>query len=159
MSIITQAIFTLFAIAGSPWQAPDLCDAVHPKTGTPTRCEAHPEGAPVYDGVVCCNGEVCFEQDSRGCLEDEQPYFCELGDVGVAGLVTCYFEVPSYCDVYPCEQAPPTVQTVPQSNGMCCNAGICWTIWNASECELQDIYWCDDGVSNEDGTVTCFDED
>lgn len=155
MFIITQAIFTLFAIVGPASQLPDLCEAVHPKTGTPTRCEAHPDGAPVYDGVVCCTGEVCFEQDSRGCLDDEQPHFCEFGDVGSAGLVTCYFEVPSYCDIYPCA---PGYQTVPQENPMCCNAGICWNIWEGTyDCEVDDIYWCDDGVTNEDGTVTCFD--
>jgi len=155
MSIITQTIFTLFAIVGPSTGLIDLCDVVHPDTGTPTLCEAHPEGAPRYDDVVCCDDAVCFEQDTRGCLDGEQPYYCELGDVSTTGVVSCYFEVPSYCDVFPCA---PGYQTQPEGAFMCCNGGVCWTIYPSSgDCELDDIYWCDDGVSNEDGTVTCFD--
>jgi len=157
MSIITQTIFILLAIVGSSTEPADLCDLVDPKTGTPTMCEAHPEGAPRYDEVACCDDALCFERDARGCLDGEQPYYCELGDVGATGIVSCYFEVPSYCELFACSQAPAGYQAMPEANGMCCNAGICWTLWDANDCELQDIYWCYSGVTNEDGTVTCFD--
>jgi len=63
--------------------------------------------------------------------------------------------VPSYCDVFPCE---PGYQAQPESNMMRCHAGVCWTVYsNTNDCELDDLYWCSDGVTNEDGTVTCFD--
>ena len=134
----------------------NVCDVVNPTTGTPSLCEPHPEGAPVYDNAVCCDSELCYEPAERGCLEDESPYYCERGDVGASGVVTCYFEVPSYCEVFPCE---PGIQAPPLDNPMCCHGGICWNIFGDSyDCEIQDIYWCDDGVTNSDGTVTCFDE-
>jgi hypothetical protein len=46
----------------------------------------------------------------------------------------------------------------PQTDGMCCHEGICWdSSPNSNDCEIEDVYWCDDGVTNQDGTVTCFD--
>jgi hypothetical protein len=69
--------------------------------------------------------------------------------------VSCYFEVPDYCDVFPCA---PGFQTWPQANLMCCHAGDCWNHDDgANDCEVEDVYWCGDGVTNQDGTVTCFD--
>jgi hypothetical protein len=70
--------------------------------------------------------------------------------------VSCYFEVPDYCDVFPCA---PGFQTWPQAYDMCCPPGQdCWhTDEFSNDCEIEDIYWCSDGVSNQDGTVTCFD--
>ena len=40
---------------------------------------------------------------------------------------------------------------------MCCNQGVCWHLWDDDDCELADVYWCSEGVTNIDGTVTCFD--
>jgi hypothetical protein len=34
--------------------------------------------------------------------------------------------------------------------------GVCWPIEGTNDCEGGEILWCDEGVSNEDGTVTCF---
>jgi hypothetical protein len=69
--------------------------------------------------------------------------------------VSCYFEVPDYCDVFPCD---PGFQTWPQANGMSCYDGISSnTDSGSNDCEISDIYWCSDGVTNQDGTVTCFD--
>ncbi|PRQ06050.1 hypothetical protein [Enhygromyxa salina] len=71
------------------------------------------------------------------------------------GEVSCYFEVPDFCEVFPCK---PGFQAQPQANFMCCYEGICWNTYTGSnDCEIQDIYWCNDGVTNQDGTVTCLD--
>jgi len=158
MTINTLLLITLFATPLSPSHhaVEDVCDVVDPTTGSPSLCEPHPEGAPVYEDVVCCDAQLCYEPTERGCLKGESPYYCERGAVGASGVVTCFFEVPSYCDVFPCE---PTIQAQPQESLICCNAGICWNIYDdeANDCELDDIYWCNDGVTNSDGTVTCFD--
>jgi hypothetical protein len=72
--------------------------------------------------------------------------------------VSCYFEVPDYCDVFACEPKP-GFQPQPAEAAICCNQGVCWpTTSGANDCELQDIVWCDSAVSNADGTVTCLDE-
>ena len=157
MFTITTLLLTLFATGPSLWgTAGDLCGIVHPDTGTPLRCSPHPEGAPLYDGTVCCNDTTCFESEGGPCFDGEVLYSCELGKVSASKEVTCFFEVPTYCEVFPCD---PGYQTQPQANGMCCVNGICWNIYDddPGSCEVQDIYWCDDGVTNLDGTVTCFD--
>ena len=69
--------------------------------------------------------------------------------------MSCYFEVPDECDLFPCE---PGFSPFPQANDMCCYEGICWHTWpGANDCEPWDVYWCYHGVTNQDGTVTCFD--
>jgi hypothetical protein len=154
MTIIT--LITLFATLTAPTvKLGDVCNLVHTNTGTPVLCEPHPDGAPRYDGTVCCNGDTCIKGDAGTCLADRKPYYCELGQLWASGEVSCYFEVPAYCDVFPCA---PSFQTWPQANDMCCHDGECWTPnTELSDCEIEDIYWCDDGVTNQDGTVTCFD--
>lgn len=156
MSITTQVLLTIFATLTPPTEnVSDLCDIVHPDTGRPVYCEPHPDGAPLFDGLVCCEDQTCFDGRDGDCLTAEEPYYCELGLIHASSEVTCYFEVPSFCEVFPCD---PGYQAVPQANIMCCNNGICWNTYSdLNDCELADIYWCSDGVTNNDGTVTCFD--
>ncbi len=132
----------------------DLCDVVHRTTGTPTVCKPHAAGVPKYDANVCCAGSVCFPESAGSCVGLESLYYCALGELTPTGEVDCYFEVPNYCDVHPCTTmvSPPAWEDV-----TCCNQGICWPHQEgAGTCEPQDIYYCKDGVSNPDGTVTCF---
>jgi hypothetical protein len=156
MTITTQVLLALFAtLTPTTGELRDLCDIVYSDTGRPVLCEPHREGAPRYDGTVCCDTQTCYEAPEGYCLDDEKPFYCALGEADTTGEVSCYFEVPDYCDVFPCA---PGFQALPQANFMCCHAGICWTTYPSSnDCEIPDIYWCDDGVTNEDGTVTCFD--
>lgn len=157
MTIIT--IITLFGtLTGTSGQLTDLCDITNPDTDTPILCEPHPDGAPVWDATVCCNDKDCVQPDALGaCAGERQAYFCDRGELMTDDTVSCYFEVPNYCDVYPCS---PGYGGWPQGNMMCCYEGICWNIWHGSnDCERSDIHWCNDGVTNNDGTVTCFDEE
>ena len=154
MTIIT--IITLFATltAGGTGQPADLCDVVYEDTGRPILCEPHPDGAPEYEDTVCCNGKSCKPANDGTCPTELDAYFCELGQLRADGYVSCYFEVPDYCDLFPCE---PGFSPFPQANGMCCHEGICWSSDPGdNDCEPWDLYWCSDGVTNADGTVTCF---
>lgn len=155
MTIITLIIVAATSTApGQPLA--DLCDLAYTSTGTPTFCEPHPDGAPHYDDTVCCDTQGCVIARAGSCDEKRKPYYCELGEVWASGEVTCYFEVPSYCDVFPCE---PGFQTWPQELYLCCYEGICWELSPSGDnCEPLNIYWCQDGVSNPDGTITCLDE-
>lgn len=157
MTITTKVLLSVFASLSSTAGAPlDLCDVVYRDTGKPIICEPHREGAPLYDSTVCCEGQICVPAGEADCDGDSMPFYCELGEVQASGEVSCYFEVPDYCDLFTCA---PGFQQLPQSFPMCCNEGICWTVTGeANDCELPDIYFCHDGVTNEDGTVTCFDE-
>ena len=153
---ITTLLLTLLSIPtlmGGELQ--DLCDIVNPDTGVPVRCEAHPDGAPVLDAAVCCDDNACHKPWLGSCADSQEMYYCELGEVLASDEIACYFEVPDYCEVFPCD---PGYQTHPQSNEMCCHEGVCWPYKSGSgDCEIGDLYWCFDGVTNEDGTVTCFD--
>jgi hypothetical protein len=155
MSIIT--LITIFAtLTATSGQPSDLCDIVYTDTGRPIFCDAHPDGAPRWDKAVCCNDAGCIASRSGTCSTGRKAYYCELGELWASGEVSCYFVVPDYCDVFPCA---PGFQTWPQANDMCCPPGQdCWnTDIGANDCEIDDLYWCNDGVTNSDGTVTCFD--
>ena len=69
--------------------------------------------------------------------------------------VSCFVEVPNYCDLYPCK---PGYSPHPQPYMMCCQYGVCWHYTTGGDCTYGDISWCSSGVTNEDGTVTCLDE-
>ena len=106
-SIITIILFsTLTAIL--PGEAIDMCEVVNPDTGVPILCGIHAEGAPVYDGDVCCAEEICAPAKSP-CI-DGTLYHCDLGEEDASGF-TCYFEVPNYCDVFLCEEHTPGYQS------------------------------------------------
>ena len=155
MSITT--LITFFAtLTATPGQPSDLCDIVYPDTSRPIFCEPHPDGAPRYNATACCNDTECVTPRAGKCSTGRKAYFCELGEAWSDGVVSCYFEVPEYCDVFPCALG---FQTWPQANYMCCHAGNCWnSLPTSNDCEPQDIFWCDNGVTNSDGTVTCFDD-
>ena len=147
------ALFSFFGLPGGDLE--DLCDIVNPDTGVPLRCEPRGSDAPIYGEPVCCDAASCYASDAGWCPDALQRHGCELGEVLASDEVVCYFEVPDYCDVSPCA---PGYQSQPQAFGMCCHGGVCWPYEATSnDCEFGDIYWCADGVCNEDGTVTCFD--
>src|SRR5690606_4386150 len=121
MTIIT--IITLFAtLTVTGGQPADLCDLVYEDTGRPILCEPHPDGAPKYEDAVCGNDKSCKPANDGTCPSELDAYFCELGQLWADGYVSCYFEVPDYCDLFPCE---PGFSPFPQANHMCCHEGIC----------------------------------
>ena len=155
MTITTHLLLSLLALSLQlGGDLDDLCDDVYPDTGVPVRCA--PRGdAPVLDDVVCCDAATCYASDAGACPDALEAYACELGEVLTTDEVVCYFEVPDYCEVYPCA---PGYGAHPQAFGMCCHDGVCWHhVTGSNDCELGDIHWCNDGVCNEDGTVSCFD--
>jgi Tfp pilus assembly protein PilW len=157
---ITIKLLLSFITTTSPTTADirDLCDIVDRETGIPLRCELHREGAPVFNGNVCCSATSCVPASST-CTAASL-YFCELGEQHADGRVSCYVEVPSYCEVFACPSAPGGFQPQPIETAMCCSQGICWhTVSGSADCEFDDIYYCGSGVTNADGTVTCLDDE
>ncbi|MFO7568135.1 MAG: hypothetical protein R6X02_36175 [Enhygromyxa sp.] len=156
MYIATQLLIGSLTITPAADGVADLCDVVHRKTGTPTICKPHEEGAPVYEAKVCCSGSTCFPSAGR-CRSDESLYYCGLGERTSTGEVDCYFEVPDYCDVHFC---PAKIAPYPHKAEICCQGDYCWEITlNHPSCPIENIYACGSLVSNPDGSVTCVDDE
>lgn len=153
MYIATKVLLTFL----STFSSPDLCDVVHERTGEPTICSPHAEGAPVYDAEVCCQGSSCVAATGE-CATPQKRFYCELGEINAAGLVSCYWEVPHYCDVYECDDQL-EIDILPQNAKLCCPDGQPCTILvpEQGNCLPEDIFICDNVVSNGDGTVDCVD--
>lgn len=134
--------------------APDLCDVVNTSTGTPTICTPHADGAPVYNADVCCTGSSCVKPIRGTCATTQKRFYCELGEINAVGSVSCYFEVPNYCDVVPCELE---VGGGPQEATLCCEFGICTLYAGGGTCDAANVYHCNSYQDNGDGTVTCVD--
>lgn len=137
--------------------SPDVCEVVARETQTPTICQPHLEGtAPTLDEDICCAGGQCYALGS-GCGSTETQYYCALGTIDVTGEATCYWEVPNACDAqhYTCEQ---TINPPPSEEKVCCPASedVCWPFESPSQCDVGDVFICLNGVTNTDGTVTCF---
>lgn len=157
MSITTHVLLSLLVILSPSGESVrDLCDLVDDTTGAPLVCQPHGEGAPVYDSTVCCERGTCFAAPDGYCLDGEDLFYCELGEVRTTEEVICYFEVPDYCDVFTCEPPSPDFSWHPQEESICCEHGIC-TPYVKGYCEEQNIYMCGSLVCNPDGTVTCID--
>jgi hypothetical protein len=151
MYIAAKILLTYLA----PLTAPDLCDVVYSDTGAPKVCVPHEDGAPVYDANVCCSNGTCVPSTSSNgtCMTGKKRFYCELGEVDAFGVVACYFEVPNYCSVFPCEL---DVGGGWQEAKICCEFGIC-TLYGAGSCDAANVYHCNSYQDNGDGTVTCLD--
>jgi hypothetical protein len=149
MYIAAKILLTYLA----PLMAPDLCDVVQPESGTPTICIPHADDAPVYNAEVCCNKDVCTKTTvGSTCGANQKRFYCELGQVDALNIVSCYFEVPNYCDVFPCELE---VGILPQEEPICCENGICTPF--TLLCDSANVYNCESVQNNGNGTVTCLD--
>lgn len=139
MYIATQLLIASINITPAMAGVPDLCDIVDPSTGTPTICAPHKEGAPIYKANVCCTGSTCFPTVRNRCPSGQSLYYCGLGEQAPTGAVDCYFEVPDYCDLHPCEVSfsPPIWEDT-----ICCHWGVCTAVTlNSSECPIEDLYY------------------
>jgi hypothetical protein len=132
----------------------DFCSSVR------SECEYTGPNAPVLAANVCWSKSTSTATLMTGatCPTGSWPYFVKYGLVDVLShQVTAFIPLDDACsrpDVcQPGELAPPNTTT----QAICC-PGACWPA-EAAECEGADIFFCNFGASNEDGTVSCFDEE
>lgn len=136
---------------------PDLCAELD-KFGDPARCDAIGPGmAPWWDDNVCCDSRTCWEPGRRGCWPGTATYWCESAVLFGDGSLTCVYEVPSFCDVYPCGGAPTGITTEPLEHAICCHDVGCYD-HEGGLCGGIEV-WCGKGATNADGTVDCFDDE
>ncbi|EDM77436.1 hypothetical protein PPSIR1_38014 [Plesiocystis pacifica SIR-1] len=152
-TIILPVLFG-FALSSAPRPAladyRDLCDSA-------PVCEYTGPDAPVLDADVCLDatGQVHLK-GSVPCAAGAVPFHVRYGEVydPIAQLVVAYTPLADAC-AQPGMCEPMLDGPVPPTNAeaICCVGAICWP---GSDCG-GTLFWCEDGVSNEDGTVTCFD--
>jgi hypothetical protein len=169
LSIIVTTILNMFATS------PDLCAEPYlDPYGTPCTdsigqtlsryCKWTGPDAPVLDANVCCtidgDGAACSMPNSRGSCSTGSKWYCEYGKKLTGGGVVCYQPFPSACDHGFCVAAPELPPPV-LADLACCNAGMCQPIMAGQtwDCEGNGgtVLWCHDGMSNADGSITCFD--
>ncbi|MFV8755754.1 hypothetical protein ACNOYE_34820 [Nannocystaceae bacterium ST9] len=133
----------------------DLC------TSVPSECEYTGPDAPVLAVNVCWSRVTSTSTLMTGatCPTGSWPYSVKYGLVDPLSLVVTGFVPledactrPGLCS--PGYLAPPNTWT---AAAMCCIDGVCWPQVGLGGCD-GEILICFEGVSNEDGTVECFDE-
>ena len=134
---------------------PDRCAELD-RYGDPARCLAvGPDMAPWWDGEVCCDDERCVEPTSTGCVRGTSRFWCESAILYQDGHLDCVYEVPSYCEVFPCRVAVELTMP-PLEHAVCCHDTGCYD-HEGGLCGGTEV-WCGKGVTNDDGTITCFDD-
>ncbi|MFO7561296.1 MAG: hypothetical protein R6X02_01530 [Enhygromyxa sp.] len=135
---------------------PDLCAELD-RYGDPARCQAiGPDMAPWWNDQVCCDERNCYEPSSRGCWKGTRAYWCENAVLFGDGSLACVYEVPSYCDVFPCT-GPSDITARPLEHAICCHDVGCYD-HEGGLCGGIEV-WCGKGATNADGTVSCFDDE
>lgn len=158
-SISTLALVVVFGLAnGQEAHATtfrDLCSSV------PGECEFTGPDAPVLAANVCWSRTTSQARLMTGatCPTGSWPYFVKYGVVDpLTQVVTGFVPLEDACSrpglCQPSEFAPPNTTTAP----LCCIGDLCWPLEGTNMCEGGELLFCADGVSNEDGTVTCLGE-
>lgn len=133
----------------------DLCTAV------PRECEYTGPVAPVLATSVCWNRTtgVTRLMTNGTCPSGSYPFSIKYGIVDpftaeVLGLIP----VPDACSrpgiCSPGYLAPDNTWS---AAAMCCIDGVCWPQVGIGGCD-GEVLICFEGVTNEDGTVECFDD-
>jgi hypothetical protein len=131
----------------------DLCSSV------PGECEYASLSAPVLAANVCWSRTTSTARLMTGatCPTGSFAFFVKYGVVDpLSQVVTGFVPLEDACSrpglCQPSYLAPPTTWAA----AMCCVDGTCWPADGLS-CS-GELLLCSNGVTNEDGTVTCFDD-
>ena len=133
----------------------DLCSSV------PSACEYTGPDAPVLAAVVCWERSTSTARLMTGasCPTGSWPYFAKYGVVEpLTQTVTAFQPLDDACSrpglCQPGILAPPTTTGAV----MCCFGDTCYPA-GGDECYGGELFYCSFGASNDDGTITCFDEE
>lgn len=148
-------VFTLalLALLATPLSAD--AERLHLCTSVPGACEYTPANVPKLNADVCyvsAINEITLK-GTAPCPLGAGEYTVIYGEVvdPQTGKVAAYTPLNDACGAGRCAEYVP--HDDPQEYPICCeNGGPCWP---DSVCGGV-LYWCHDGVCNDDGTVTCF---
>jgi hypothetical protein len=126
-------------------------------TSIPSACTYTGPYAPGLAADVCYGSAIGIRlKGTAPCPSGSWPYFVEAGEVvdPVTNAVVAYIPLDDACSQPGlCVDGPPPGGA--QEYPMCCVGETCY---QGSSCGGTH-WWCNDGVCNEDGTITCFDKD
>jgi hypothetical protein len=156
---------------------PDLCANVYvDENGVPYTdaigqtwsrfCDWTGPSTPVLDRDVCCtisgDDATCTLPSSNGRCKTGSKMYCEYGEVLSTGVVICQQPFPSICDFGFCGDVLPP-NSGPLEDDICCFPnGACINVITVDDLVACNNGggidgYCEDGVTNVDGTVDCFD--
>lgn len=158
---MNRAITILLAFSaayhvGIVYASPDLCSS------DPDACEYTGPGAPDWDSDVCwsTSSETMYPPDvAGGCPSGHSLYYAEHAEIvnEVYGDMIAYYELDDACSVPGiCVAGPPPSGA--ENQLLCCDTwGLCVPLADVPCNNRGDQrLLCYNGVSNLDGTVTCF---
>jgi hypothetical protein len=143
----------LLSSSGVEAQYRDLC------TSVPTQCAYMGPDAPLLQANVCFGSTIGVRlMGSGSCPSGSWPYYVHHGEVvdPITNQVAPYIALDDACERPGiCVEGPPPAGS--QEFPMCCatNSQGAETCYDGGSCG-GSIWWCYDGVCNEDGTITCF---
>ncbi|PRQ02495.1 hypothetical protein ENSA5_22460 [Enhygromyxa salina] len=123
-----------------------------------SQCTYTGPDAPVLAAEVCLSRAGVITLKDQTCAADTRGYFVEHGEVvdPQTGEVAAYIPLDDRCgEAGMCSKAPPPGDS--QEMPICCfyNSSGVEVCVNGNTCG-GTLWFCHDGVSNDDGTVTCF---
>jgi hypothetical protein len=127
-------------------------------TSIPAACNYTGPNAPTLGAAVCygtASGIVL--KGTAPCPSGTWAYYVDYGEIvdPVANAVAAYVPLDNGCDRPGlCVDGPPPAGA--QEYVMCCTSDT--QCVHGSKCG-GTLWWCNDGVCNEDGTITCFDKE
>lgn len=157
LSFILAATLSLAPAAASATYR-DLCASV------PAACEYTGPDAPALGADVCWSTSTGVRLKGTGaCPSGAWPYYLAYGEIvdPVTGAIAAYVPLDWACS-HPgiCEEGDPPTSSDPQEQTLCCEFGFCVPVTEVP-CDSQNsiLVFCFDGVTNTDGSVTCFEGD
>ena len=128
-------------------------------TSVPAACTYTGPDAPYLKADACYGSATGIRLMSGGaCPTGSWPYFVDAGEVvdPITGEVAAYIPLDDACERPGlCVEGPPPPGT--QEEPICCDQDYVCTSASGPCGAGYSVWFCHDGVSNDDGTVTCFD--
>ncbi len=131
-------------------------------TSIPEACTYRGPDVPSLKANVCYDPTLGSRLMSGGsCPAGAWPYFVDAGEVidPLTNEVAAYVPLDDACSRPGiCVEGPPPAGA--QEYPMCCktNSQGVETCYDGAGCG-GSLWWCHDGVCNDDGTITCFKKD
>ncbi|PRQ06537.1 hypothetical protein [Enhygromyxa salina] len=151
-----RSVFTLLTLALTA--IPLTADAEYRYlcTSVPGACEYSSADVPKLLADVCYypGSNAIKIKGTAPCPSGSNAFSLIHGEIvdPQTGQVSAYAPLDDACAAGLCAEFAP--HDDPQESVMCCeNGGPCWP---GGTCGGV-LYWCHDGVCNDDGTITCFD--
>lgn len=162
--LLSVALLGLTPAEAAAAPVPDRCASLG-TDGYPASCE--PTGREHvwwWADDLCCDATGCAALSGTECPVDTTREYCQYARFDTFGQAVCQFIVPEYCDYNECPSMAsipadaPEFTFAPQEHAICCFAEVGCYSPEGGPCG-GFLWWCDDGVSEADGTMTCFDDE